>query len=69
MAVLETSELAFSIAHSKDEVACSFCCLHAVDRLIEGLIPLQNISQDESKRIAKSTLLAKSIIRIGDSNL
>jgi hypothetical protein len=69
MTVLEAPELALSIAHSEDQVAGSLCCLHAVDRLIQGLIPLKHVSENEGKRIAESALLAKGIVGVGNSNL
>ena len=57
--VLETSKLAFSISNSKDQIACSFGCLHSVDGLVQGGIPLEDISEDKSEGISKSAFFSK----------
>lgn len=70
MAVLESSErVGVAIAHSQDQVAGSLCALQAGNGLIQGLIPLQHISQHEGERIPKSTFLSESIVIKIDSDL
>lgn len=69
MTVLKAAELALSITNSKNKIAGSLCGLHAMDRLIEGLVPLKHISKHESKRIAESAFFAEGIIRVRDSDL
>ena len=63
MAVLKTSKLVcVAITDSQDEIAGSFSGLETVNRLIEGFIPLQDISHYKGKRVAKATLLSERLI-------
>lgn len=64
MTVLEASELALSISNTQNKVAGSLCGLHAMDGLIEGLVPLENISEHEGKRIAESAFFSKGVVRV-----
>ena len=66
--VLETSELALAITNTKNQVTGSFGGLHSVDRFFKGLVPLENVSEDEGKGISEPALFTKSIVRIANSN-
>ena len=66
--VLETSELALSIANAKNQVTCPFGGLHSVDRFFKSFIPLKNVSEDEGEGISESAFFTKSGIRIADSD-
>lgn len=68
MAVLEASKFTFSISHTQNKVASPFGCLHPMDGLIEGRVPLEYISEHEGERVAESALFTESIIRVGDAN-
>ena len=57
--VLETSKFAFSISNSKDQVTSPFGCLHSVDGLVQGGIPLEDISEDKSEGISQSAFFSK----------
>lgn len=66
---LETAEVVFvAIANPKDQVAGPTSRLHAVDRLLDILIPLKHVPQHESERVSNSRFLAKCLIGVGDSN-
>lgn len=71
VAVLKWPEITIlsAISDTKDQVASPFCVLHPCDWVLDRLVPLKNVSQNKSKRIADSTLSAKCIIRVWNSNL
>jgi len=63
MTVLKTSELVWiAISNSKNQITGSFCIFEAVDWLVKGFIPLQNISHNESKRVAESAFFSKGFV-------
>ena len=65
MTVLETSKFTFAVSHSQNQIAGPLGSLHSVDRLVQSCIPLKNVSEDESERVAHSTFLSEGFIRIG----
>ena len=64
MTVLETSELTFTVPHTQNQVTSSLCCLHRVDTLVQSSVPLEHVPQNESKRVAQSTLLPECLVRV-----
>ena len=70
MGVLEATEVVLiSIADSQNQVACAAGCLHSMDGLFDGLVPLKNISEHKGKGVADSGFFAKGFIRVADSDL
>ena len=61
--VLESPKIIyFTITHTQNQITCSSRSFQPVYWLIESCIPLQNVSEHESERIAKTTLLTKGFI-------
>ena len=69
MTVLEPSEITLvAITYTENKIAGPSRCFHSVNRLLNILVKLKNISQYKSKWISNSGFLPERIIRVGNSD-